>query len=186
MAKTNAPDLSKHFEMLGRITHDWNFLEHQIAVLCWLYTKDIEAAHVFTSRLRNAERAAALLEISERRDARPRVRGAIKFLVGAFNILRENRNALVHSHHWHLSGDDVVWTRGSKSKPTTLITALASLSDLRELHSDIVKAREYADGLQNYLMPDDYMNPGRWVLKRDTLPRRFRKPRKMLQPRPSM
>jgi hypothetical protein len=136
--------------------------------------------------MRNASLASAILELAEIRERRPRVKGAIKFLVGAFNILLENRNALIHSHHFiPITKTKGAWVRPSKSKPREVISAQGDLADLQELADDIMKAQSYANGLVEYLCPAN------WLLKDSPapfagrpLPRRFRKPRKMLQPLP--
>lgn len=174
--------------LVGTITHDWNYLEHQLQVITWFQTRDPEAAHVFTARMKNAMLASALLELTEMREKRPRVKAAIKFLVSAFNILLENRNALVHSDHLiPITHTTARWSRKSKSKPREVITAVGDLADLQELANDIMKAQEYANGLMEYLEPEGWFfkdGKGR-VFAGRPLPRRFRKPRKMLQPLPA-
>ena len=174
--------------LLGSITHEWNYLEHQLQVIAWFLTRDPEAAHVFTARLRNASLAAAILELTDMREKRPRVRAAIKFLISVFNVLLENRNALVHSTHFvPIDQTRAAWTRRSKSNPRSVISAKGDLADLEELLADLRKADRFANDLIEYLEPEGWFfkdGKGR-VFAGRPLPRRFRKPRKMLQPLPA-
>jgi hypothetical protein len=174
----------KHITLLGAITHDWNFLEHQMQVIAWQYTKDFEAAHILTARLGNADLAAALLELCDLREERKPVKAAVAFLVSVFHLIRENRNALVHSHGAApITRTAAIWIRKSRSKPTKVITATATLADLRELHASLIKARNYAGRLIDHLLPRGPMFDLPAEHPRVSLPRKFQKPRKMLQPR---
>lgn len=188
MAKRPAPSLLEYMAAVGTITQTWNYLEHQMGVIAWFLTKDPEAAHVFTARMRNAELCTAILELSEMREKRPRVRRAISFLVEVFNILRENRNVLVHSDIYSINeGEKPRWRRRSKSKPRSIIVAEADYDDLQELVRDLTRAHAFADKLANYLEPEGYFfksGKGR-LFAGQPLPRRFPKPRRMLQPHPS-
>lgn len=177
----------KHMELLGKITHYWNHLEHLMGVLSWAYVGDETAAYIYTSRLRSGEKVSALLELSSLREKRPRVRAAIEFITQVFHILRENRNIIVHSHHgMHAKefsgysdyGRAVIFTRRSKGRPTELVEVPLTLKDLRDLFDAIMKARDYAQELSDYLMPGSVQPRSR----RSTLPRKFRVPRRMPQP----
>jgi hypothetical protein len=173
----------EHMALVGSITQNWNYLEHQMGVIAWFLTKDPEAAYAFTARMRNAELCGAILDLAEMREKRPRYKAAIKFLVAAFNVLRENRNALVHSDPFRpRKGTKGEWQRKSKSKPRELIVVQGDMRDLEKLDSDLGKTQNFANELMLCLSPDDWFVHGPSPFAGKPLPRRFPLPRKMLQP----
>jgi hypothetical protein len=176
----------EHMALVGSITQNWNYLEHQIGVIAWFLTKDPEAAQSFTARMRNAELCAAILDLAEMREKRPRYRAALKFVVAAFNILRENRNALVHSDPFRVrKGTKGEWLRKSKSKPREMVVAKGDVRDLEKLARDLDRTQQFANDLMLCMAPDDWFVRGPPPYAGKPLPRRFRLPRKMLQPPPS-
>jgi hypothetical protein len=182
--------------LLGRITHDWNFLEHQIAHLTSLYTLDPEATYAMAARLRNAEATANLLVLVNERETRKRMVAAIEFAVSAFHRLRENRNVLVHSHHnFEITKKTVLWSRRSRSNPANIVTAYGNVSDLKRVAADIGRLRIYLSSLVDIGIYDQLEDAAAkdgqtkvWLShwpKRPSLPKRFALPRKLEENQPS-
>ena len=182
--------------LLGEITHNWNFLEYQVAYLTSLYTLDEEATYSIASRLRNAEATTALLQLVREREHRVRIISAVEFAVSAFHRLRENRNVLVHSHHvFEITGKHVLWTRRSKTNPNNMVMILGTIRNLRKIAADIARLQAYFSGLiafthyessKHMAETDEFI---REVLKklgpRPPLPKRFPLPRKLEETPPS-
>jgi hypothetical protein len=177
------PSLDDHINLLGLITHYWNNLEVAFAIIPWLYSDD-KLSGLFINRLSARDLLAATGEIMGHREPNARVRSAVEFAISALNIIRENRNILVHSLHIAAENrTDVAWVRQSKSNPIYRIMTRANLRDLRTLYTAMMRLDEYLDGLIGRIDYDrNYPSPGMFELdKRPALPRRFPLPRKLEQ-----
>jgi hypothetical protein len=177
------PSLDEHIARLGRITHFWNDLEFDFQFIPMLYSTDILAG-LFVTRLAPSSLAAATKEIIEHRERNPHVKAAVYFALAALEIIRENRNILVHSLLISAtSGTNVAWVRRHKARPWDRIMSRANLRDLGNLEAAMVYLREYVAALIERISFDrNYPFPGIERLdKQPPLPRRFPMPRKLAQ-----
>jgi hypothetical protein len=181
MRYSGHPSLDEHMALLGFITHFWNDLESRFAIIPLLYSHDVRATAVFSKRLRPRDLLDAIKEIIEEREKDVRLRGAVNSAIDALNILRENRNILVHSTHIIASGRaDVAWVRNSKSSPGDPVLSSGSARELRLLLRMIRRLADYVTdltfridfGREQLMGPQDKQPP---------LPRKFPLPRKLEQ-----
>src|SRR5688572_9223636 len=83
---------------LGRMSLEWNMMEQFFTGLIWTYLGDHGVGMAVTSGLGNQSRADVLLGLARQRKNKPELLKRVEFACKAFNILRENRNMLIHSH----------------------------------------------------------------------------------------
>lgn len=111
------PEGAPFMWMLGRIVIDFNYAEQQLKALLWAYIgESFEAGHALTSALGSSSVVKLLEDCAKRADEPQDIRELIKFGGTAFDICRQNRNALAHSITVERleSDTDTVWIRSSR------------------------------------------------------------------------
>ena len=92
--------------LVGLSTLNWNSVEETLENLMWYYLGGNEVGHVITSRMANMSRCDALTALADIRETLPEVRLRLDHFIKAFDILRINRNAIVHSVTFRLDHED--------------------------------------------------------------------------------
>lgn len=87
---------------IGVVTLNWNSVEEALERLIWYYLGSDEVGHIVTSKLHNQSRCDVLENIADAREAIPEIRERVVHFVKAFDILRLNRNSIVHSVNFNL------------------------------------------------------------------------------------
>lgn len=130
--------------LLGRISVDWNYCEHQMGVLIWHYFDDIGKGIAVTGSLGNQSKADLLLNFVRQYERSKAVANRTEFAAKAFNRLRESRNILIHSHSVvpHESGK-LAWTRAGSPIGRGHKSVLADVNDLHALHDEIIKLTKF-------------------------------------------
>lgn len=163
---------------LGRFSLEWNMVEHFFSALIWEFIGDFAQGMAITSGMGNQSRADVLLSLARQRDD-PELVEHIEFACKAFNILRENRNLLMHSHSIfppEKKGQKPHWRRATGRGPEAHASVEADLADLEELIALTAALGMFAVGLSTVIRP---RRPGP-----RTLPDKFPLPRKLKTPPP--
>jgi hypothetical protein len=83
---------------LGRLSLEWNMVEHFFSTLIWELLGDYPTGMTVTGGMGNQSRADVILGLARQRIKNPDALDRIEFACKTFNTLRENRNILIHSH----------------------------------------------------------------------------------------
>lgn len=83
---------------LARVSVEWNMVEHFFAALIWEMLGDFRTGKAVTGGMGSQSRADVVLGIARQKLKDPEALDRIEFACKAFNILRENRNSLIHTH----------------------------------------------------------------------------------------
>jgi hypothetical protein len=119
---------------LGRLSLEWNMVEQFFTALIWQLLGDHRIGMAVTGGLGNQSRADIVLNLAREQPNNESLVGEIEFACKAFNILRENRNILIHSHTIMPREDgSVSWRRATGKGPSGHLTTLASFGDLEDL-----------------------------------------------------
>lgn len=165
--------------VLGMIAIDWSMCEHSFGTLIWIYVGDVDKGYAVTAALGNQSRADLLFELVKKQERSKAVIERLEFASKCFNILRETRNSLMHSHMVvpHKSGK-LEWVRQSNNKPR-VTSCLADMDDLIGVHVYIGLLFCFINDIQIYFLKK------RNGAKRPPLPEIFPLPSKLIQPRPA-
>src|SRR5262245_51174286 len=83
---------------LGRLSLEWNMVEQFFTALIWEFLGDYPTGIAVTGGMGNRSKADVILKLSRDRIGNSDVVDRVEFACKVFNILRENRNMLMHSH----------------------------------------------------------------------------------------
>jgi hypothetical protein len=124
---------------LGRISLEWNMVEQFFSAAIWEMLGDYPAGMAITAGMGNLSKADVVLRLSKERLKDKDTLEAIEFACKALNVLRDNRNVLMHSHSIFPgeNGSKPQWVRASGKDPTGHKATEADLKDLEELISQI-------------------------------------------------
>jgi hypothetical protein len=167
---------------LGRVSIEWNMVEQFFTVLIWRYVgDDLRIGMAITSNLGNQSRADVLIALARQHQGDPELLERVEFACKAFNILRENRNMLMHSHSIHdlETGKKPIWVRATGRGPKGHATVEADVADLENIVSDLARLGMFAVYLTEHVRPF-----GKRRRKRGPLPEIFPLPRKLSPPPP--
>lgn len=138
---------------LGRVALEWSMVEQFFTAMIWELLGDYPSGMALTGGMGNVSKADVVL-----RPSRERIRGqdvleAIEFACKAFNILRENRNKLIHSHSIFRAedGGKPHWRRATGKGPTGHISVEADLADLEKVIADICDLGKFTVALVPFL-----------------------------------
>jgi hypothetical protein len=124
--------------MLGLISIDWNMTEQFMTTLIWNYVGGFEVGRTVTNNLGNRSKAEMLLELSKKLEKRKEISTRNEFCAKAFNILRDNRNMLMHSHSVYQEEDgNVIWRRQNPKAPLGSVGCVANIEDLVRIRDEI-------------------------------------------------
>ena len=124
---------------LGRLCLEWNMVEQFFTALIWHLLGDYDVGMAITGGLGNQSRADIVLNLARQQPNSEKLVREVEHACKAFNILRENRNILVHSHSiFPKDGATVHWRRATGRGPIGHLTTAASFSDLEEQIAAIV------------------------------------------------
>jgi hypothetical protein len=120
---------------LGRVSLEWNMVEQFFTALIWELLGNYPVGMAVTGGMGNQSKADVVLRISRERIRNPETFDRIEFACKVFNILRTNRNILIHSHSIFRSevGGKPIWRRATGKSPHGHISAEADFKDLEEL-----------------------------------------------------
>lgn len=127
---------------LGRLSLEWNMVEQLFTALIWEYLGDHGIGMAVTGGLGNKSKADVLLGLARQRAGNTDLIDRVEFACKVFNILRENRNMLIHAHSifpTQQKGAKPEWRRATGRGPVGHISALADLCDLEDLIACVVK-----------------------------------------------
>jgi hypothetical protein len=99
-AHANARPSEAEYAMIGRIALNHTGLEYQLECLVWLYMGDVDIGHVATSQMTTVEILKALETLVDWREPDDVVADEIEWSISAFNILRVNRNSIIHGFNF--------------------------------------------------------------------------------------
>jgi hypothetical protein len=124
---------------LGRVSLEWNMVEQFFTTIIWEILGDYSTGMAVTSGMGNTSKADVVLRLSRERIKDQDTLDAIEYACKAFNILRVNRNILVHSHSIFRAenGSKPQWRRATGKGPAGHISAEADLADLERLIAEI-------------------------------------------------
>jgi hypothetical protein len=167
---------------LGRISLEWNMIEHFFTAIIWELLGDYPSGMALTSGMGNRSKADVVLRLSRERISDEDTLAAIEFACTAFNILRENRNILMHSHSIFRgeNGQKPHWRRATGKGPAGHVSAEANLADLEKIIAEICALGIYTTGLVPFLHKRRRKH---WPNKvRPDLPSKFPLPTLLAQP----
>jgi hypothetical protein len=167
---------------LGRVSLEWNMVEQFFTAMVWELLGDYRSGMAVTGGMGNTSKADVVLRLSRERVRELDTLDAIEFACKAFNILRENRNILIHSHSIFRSenGGKPHWRRATGKGPAGHITAEADFADLEKLIADICTLGLFVTGLIPFLHRKRRKH---WPNKvRPSLPSKFPMPGLLRQP----
>jgi hypothetical protein len=162
---------------LGRLCLEWNTVEQFFTALIWTYFGDHGVGMAVTGGLGgNKSKAEVLLNLARQSPQESALIDRIEFACEAFNVLRENRNVLVHSHTiFRIEGGKPQWRRATGRGPTGHLSTEANLEDLENLIADICKLGLFVIELVPFLRKEKRGGA------KCTLPDKFPLPKKLKQ-----
>ncbi|WP_375429250.1 hypothetical protein [uncultured Sphingomonas sp.] len=114
-------------------------VEQFFTALIWQLLGDHGVGMAVTGGLGNQSRADIVLNLARQQPNNAELISNVEYACKAFNILRENRNILVHSHSIFPTDDGTVhWRRATGRGPTGHLTTAASFADLEKMIESIV------------------------------------------------
>jgi hypothetical protein len=159
---------------LGRLALEWNMVEQFFTALIWEYLGDHGVGMAVTGGLGNKSKADILLGLARERPGKPELIDRIEFACKVFDVLRENRNKLVHSHSIFRSeakGGKPHWRRATGRGPEGHIGVLADLGDPEDLIASVCTLGLFVVDLVPHVHPRDK--------KKRALPAKFPLPKKL-------
>lgn len=138
---------------LGRLSLEWNMVEQFFTALVWELVGDYPTGMAVTGGMGNQSKADVILRISRNRVRNADTIDRIEFACKAFNILRENRNILIHSHSVFSPevGEKPTWRRASGRDPTGHLSTKADFDDLDRIIAQICMLGIFATQLIPFL-----------------------------------
>jgi hypothetical protein len=94
------------FAQIGAATLSWNSAEEALERFIWYYLRSDEVGHIVTSKLHNVGRLDVLRNLVDACESVADIRTRIDHFLDAFDILRLNRNVIVHSVSFSLHGGE--------------------------------------------------------------------------------
>jgi len=170
---------------LGRVSLEWNMIEQFFTATIWELLGDYRTGMAVTSGMGNTSKADVVLRLTRERVHDADVLQAIEFACKAFNVLRENRNILIHSHSIFRSekGAKPHWRRATGKGPEGHLSAEADLADLEKIIADICSLGLFIVALTPFLHRRRKQHwPGK---TRPELPAQFPMPSLLKQPAPA-
>jgi hypothetical protein len=171
---------------LGRVALEWSMVEQFFTAMIWELLGDYPSGMALTGGMGNASKADVVLRLSRERIRDEHALDAIEFACRAFNILRENRNKLIHSHSIFRgeNGGKPHWRRASGKNPTGHTSVEADLADLERVIAEICNLGKFTTALVPFL---HRRRKKHWPAKvRPRLPAKFPMPTLLVQvPEPS-
>jgi hypothetical protein len=124
---------------LGRVSLEWNMVEQFFTTLVWELLGDYPTGMAVTGGMGNTSKADVVLRLSRDRLKDKETLHAIEFACKAFNILRVNRNVLLHSHSIFRgeNGSKPHWHRATGKSPAGHVSTEADFEDLEQLIAEI-------------------------------------------------
>lgn len=159
-------------------------VEQFFTALIWELLGDYPTGMAVTGGMGNQSKADVILRLSRERIRKSEVIERIEFACKAFNILRENRNMLIHSHSIFRSdnGGKPTWHRAAGKGPRGHISAEADFEDLETLIAQTCALGIFTTELIPFLHPKRRRH---WVDKKPPeLPATFPLPQILRQPAP--
>lgn len=124
---------------LGRIALEWSMLEQFFTGLIWQMLGDQKVGMAVTGGLGNQSKADILRGLAREQPNSDAIIEDIDFACKAFNILRESRNLLIHSHSIFPTREgSISWVRATEKGPHGHLATLASPAELEDLIEAIV------------------------------------------------
>lgn len=138
---------------LGRISLEWNMVEHFFTALIWELLGDFPTGMAVTGGMGNVSKADVILRLVRQRIRNQSVIDRIEFACKAFNILRGNRNILIHSHSIFQPETDhkPTWRRATGRGPNAHASVEADLRDLEELIAQICTLGKFAIDMMPFI-----------------------------------
>ncbi len=102
----NARPSDKDFAQIGRIALNHSGLEFQLESLTWIYMGDVDVGHVATSQMTTLQIIEALKTMVEWTEPDDSVAAEIDWCIQAFNVLRVNRNTVIHGFNFKADRDN--------------------------------------------------------------------------------
>ncbi|SDN64331.1 hypothetical protein [Afipia sp. GAS231] len=167
---------------LGRLSLEWNMVEQFFTTIIWELLGDYSSGMAITGGMGNTSKADVALRLSKQRLKDQDVLNAISFACKAFNILRVNRNMLIHSHSIFRgdNGDKPQWRRATGKGPVGHASAEADFEDLERLIAEVCTLGLFVTALVPFLHPKRRKH---WRNKsRPQLPTEFPMPSLLVQP----
>lgn len=159
---------------LGRFSLEWNMVEHWFSGLIWNYLGDLSTGKTITGVLGNQSKADVLIGLARQRGNNRALLERVEFACRAFNILRENRNMLMHSHSIFQNPEGKPeWRRASGKSPDGHVSVFVDLRDLELLIAQTCTLGRFVIELVIYT------RPGRDRRKKCRLPDLFEMPSKL-------
>lgn len=168
---------------LGRVSLKWNMVEQFFTAMIWELLGDYRSGMAITSGMGNTSKADVALRLSRERIRDTDTLDAVEFACKAFNILRENRNILIHSHSIFRgeNGGKPHWRRATGKGPEGHISTQADFTDLEKLIAEICTLGFFVTGLVPFLHRKRRKH---WPNKvRPALPSKFPMPSLLRMPR---
>jgi hypothetical protein len=138
---------------LGRVSLEWNMVEQFFTTIIWELLGDYPAGMAVTGGMGNVSKADVVLRLSRERIRDKDTIDAVEFACKAFNILRQNRNVLIHSHSIYPaeSGGKPTWRRASGKGPSGHLSAKIDFEDLENIIAQICELGVFITGLVPFL-----------------------------------
>lgn len=161
---------------LGRLSFEWNMVEQFFTALIWRFLGNDQLGMAVTGGLGNQSRADILLALAKQHKGSQELLESTEFSCKAFNIIRENRNFLIHSHSLVPSeAGKPEWRRATDRGPKGHLSTLADQHDLELLIAQTCQLGLFAVDL----MP--CVKPFRRGMETPRLPAKFPPPSKLTQ-----
>lgn len=124
---------------LGRVALEWNMVEQFFTAMIWELLGDYGAGMAVTSGMGNLSKADVVLRLSRERIHATDTLESLEFACKASNILRQNRNVLIHSHSIFRAagGGRPQWRRATGKGPAGHVSVEADFEDLEKLIAEI-------------------------------------------------
>lgn len=166
---------------LGRFSLEWNMVEQFFTALIWEFLGDHGVGMAVTGGLGgNQSKAGVLLNLARQRANNKELIDRVEFACRAFNILRENRNMLVHSHSiFPAENGKPHWRRATGKGPVGHLSVEADLADLEMLIAQTCQLGLFVVSLIPFARPRRHRG-----VSPANMPDKFPLPTKLIQPLP--
>jgi hypothetical protein len=96
----NSRPTEADFAAIGRIALQHTSLEYQLESMVWFYMGDTDKGHIATARMGMTEITDVLQTLVEWTEPDDGVADSIEWAIRCFNILRLNRNSVIHGYNF--------------------------------------------------------------------------------------
>jgi len=140
---------------LGRLSLEWNMVEHFLSATVWELLGNYPAGMAITAGMGNLSKSDVVMRLAREQIKSKEALSAIESACKAFNILRENRNVLIHSHSIVRgeNGGKPHWRRASGKNPSGHKSTEADFNDLENLIAQVCHLGKYIISLIPFLHP---------------------------------